>query len=129
MLRTFLLFSSLTAIFAVISLSSCKKPLNFSGGNLSFSADTVVFDTVFTTIGSTTKNFKFYNTDKRTVKIEQIELMGGTSSPFRINVDGLSGISHTDIDVEGNDSLYVFVEVTLDVNASVNPMVIEDSIR
>ncbi|MFT5779659.1 MAG: hypothetical protein ACI837_002618, partial [Crocinitomicaceae bacterium] len=42
---------------------------------------------------------------------------------------GLSGISHTDIDVEGNDSLYVFVEVTLDVNASVNPMVIEDSIR
>lgn len=111
------------------SLTSCKKPVFFSNGNLSFSRDTVLFDTVFTTIGSTTKNFKFYNNDNKAVIVEEIELMGGSASPFRINVDGLSGISHTDIQMEGNDSLFVFVEVTLDVNASVNPMVIEDRIR
>ena len=129
MLRIYLSLIGLLSLLAISGLTSCKKPVFFSNGNLSFSKDTIVFDTVFTTIGSTTKNFKFYNNDNKTVIVEQIELMGGAASPFRINVDGLSGISHTDIEIEGNDSLFVFVEVTLDVNASVNPMVIEDSIR
>lgn len=129
MLRIYFSLIGLLSLLAISSLTSCKKPVFFSNGNLSFSKDTVLFDTVFTTIGSTTKNFKFYNNDNKVVVVEQIELMGGSASPFRINVDGLSGISHTDIQVEGNDSLFVFVEVTLDVNASINPLVIEDSIR
>lgn len=110
-------------------LSSCKKTKFFSNGNLTFSADTVVFDTVFTTIGSTTHHFKAYNNDKRTVTIEEVELMGGSNSPFRINVDGVSGIYHSNLDVEGNDSLFIFVEVTLDPNGGTLPLVIEDSIR
>ena len=120
----YLTFFSLTVLF-----SSCKKPLIFSKGNLSFSSDTIVFDTVFTTIGSTTKQFKFYNNDKRTVNIEQIELVGGENSPFRINVDGVSGTNFANIELEGRDSLFVFVEVTLEANSQLNPMVIEDQIR
>jgi hypothetical protein len=114
---------------ALLTMSSCKKPVFYSTQNLSFSEDTVVFDTVFTTIGSTTQQFKIYNNDSRTITIEEIELMGGENSPFRINVDGLSGINFAQLELEGNDSLFVFVEVTLEVNNGTLPMVVEDSIR
>ena len=69
-------------------LNSCNKWKGYSKENLSFSVDTIVFDTVFTTVGSTTKQFKIYNPSVKSVKIEEIELMGGSQSPFRINVDG-----------------------------------------
>ncbi len=114
---------------SMISINSCKKPLSFSKGNLSFSQDTVLFDTVFTTIGSVTKKFKIYNTSNKTVKIEGMELMGGASSPFRINIDGSSGTQFAPVELEGKDSLFVFVEVTLDPNNATNPIVIEDRIR
>jgi hypothetical protein len=100
-----------------------------SKNKLSFSKDTVVFDTVFTTIGSTTQQFKIYNKDSKTIRIDEIELMGGTNSKFSINVDGLQGTKIEDLYIEGGDSLFVFVEVTLDPNGTNLPMVIEDSIR
>lgn len=118
-------------IFTILSVLnfSCKKTLNYSKDNLSFSADTVLFDTVFTTIGSTTKRFKIYNKDNSIINIEEIELMGGANSPFRINIDGESGIIFSDIEINKNDSLFAFVEVTLEVNNISNPLVISDSIR
>jgi len=57
------------------TLSSCNKQVLLSKSNLTFSTDTLVFDTVFTTVGSTTKSFKIYNPDERSLKIEEIELM------------------------------------------------------
>jgi len=111
------------------SLSSCKKTLFYSKGNLDFSIDTVVFDTVFTTIGSTTKRLQIYNRSPSTILISEIELMGGNTSPFRINLDGLQGVSFSNIEMEGKDSLYMFVEVTLNPNGDTLPMVIEDSVR
>lgn len=55
--------------------------------------------------------------------------MGGTNSPFRVNMDGLMGTQFSDIELEGGDSLYTFVEVTLNVNSQTLPMILEDSIR
>jgi hypothetical protein len=108
---------------------SCKKNNLLSKKNLEFSVDTLVFDTVFTTIGSTTKQFKIYNKESKTVQIDQIELMGGQNSPFRMNVDGNIGTSLSNIRIESKDSLFVFVEVTLDINSQTLPMIVEDSIR
>jgi hypothetical protein len=108
---------------------SCKKNNLLSKKNLEFSVDTLVFDTVFTTIGSTTKQFKIYNKESKTVQIDQIELMGGQNSPFRMNVDGNMGTSMSNLRIEGKDSLFVFVEVTLDINSQTLPMIVEDSIR
>jgi hypothetical protein len=123
-------FFLLTLLVVMLGqLSSCKKDAFLSSGKLSFSTDTVVFDTVFTTIGSTTKQFKIYNKDNRTIRIDEIELMGGEDSPFRINVDGVPGTSMSEIEIEGKDSLFVFVEVTLSVNGQNLPLVVEDSIR
>lgn len=123
----FLLFASLGIL--IFQLESCKKPLLLSKEKLSFSVDTLVFDTVFTTIGSTTQSFKIYNTDSKPIQIESVELMGGTSSPFRLNLDGISGTKFADVEVLAKDSLFAFVEVTLDVNNQNLPLIIEDSVR
>ena len=129
MKKSFLYFFLFVLIGLTLSTSSCKKPLSFSNENLSFSQDTIFFDTVFTTIGSVTKKFKLYNTSNKTVNIEQMELIGGSSSSFRINVDGVAGTFFDSQELKGNDSLFIFVEVTLDPNNLTNPMVIEDQVR
>ena len=125
-------FSTLIACLLflfTLGTSSCGKHVILSKNNLSFSKDTVVFDTVFTTIGSTTQQFKIYNKDSKTIKIDEIELMGGMNSKFSMNVDGLQGTQIKDLYIEGGDSLFVFVEVTLDPNGTNLPLIIEDSIR
>ncbi|OWY22398.1 hypothetical protein C7N43_09490 [Sphingobacteriales bacterium UPWRP_1] len=93
-----------------------------------FSTDTLGFDTVFTTLGSTTKSFLLYNRHNKRLNISSVKLAGGSNSPFRINVDGISGTEINDVEVWANDSLYVFVEVTIDPNDINTPFVVEDSI-
>lgn len=117
--------------FAVVSVASfsCKKDKNFTQDHLDFSLDTLLFDTVFTTVGSTTKRFKIYNNNLGIINIDEIELMGGEASPFRINIDGVPGIYHENVEINGKDSLFAFVEVTLQVNNMINPFVISDSVR
>lgn len=75
LLRRFLFLLSFTFLLATL-LQSCKKNLITSKGNLEFSVDTLVFDTIFTTVGSTTQQFKIYNEENKTVRIDEIELMG-----------------------------------------------------
>lgn len=120
----------LTVLLIVCSISSCKKALLFSEDHLSFSVDTVVFDTVFTTIGSTTKRFKIYNKSKRPVHVDRVTLVGGENSPYRINLDGVAGTQFKDIEIPSEDSLFCFVEVTLGENSDTEPepLIIEDKI-
>jgi len=120
---------AITIVLGLFPLNRCNKWRGFSKENLSFSLDTLVFDTVFTTVGSTTKQFKIYNPSVKSVKIDEIELMGGSQSPFRINIDGEANIKIKDIVLEGKDSLFAFVEVTLAANNQNLPLIIEDSIR
>ena len=116
--------SFISLVLLVITSLGCRKDSFTTTGKLQFSLDTLVFDTVFTTIGSTTGQFKLYNRNSKTIRIDEVELMGGASSPFRINLDGISGISHEEVSLEANDSLFMFVEVTLDINSQNTPMVI-----
>ena len=129
MLKKQIYFFFILSFGLVILTTSCKKKNFLSKKNLSFSIDTLVFDTVFTSIGSTTKQFKIYNKENKTVNISDIELMGGDASPFRMNVDGIMSTKIQDIELEGKDSLFVFVEVTLAVSGQNLPLIIEDSIR
>lgn len=110
--------------------SSCKKDsiITDSSAKVSFSNDTIIFDTVFTTVGSVTKNFTVRNPHNRTINISRVFIAGGTSSNFRMNVDGINGYDFSNITIEPGDSMYVFVEVTVDPNNSNNPMIITDSI-
>jgi len=95
---------------------------------LTFSTDTVMFDTVFTTLGSVTKRFKVFNLNDKSVTISSIMLSRGTSSPFRINIDGESSTKIENYTVLPKDSFYVFVEVTIDPNSQNLPFIVRDSI-
>jgi len=93
-----------------------------------FSTDTVSFDTVFTTIGSTTLKFMVYNHSSRPLVIQQIALAGGAASFFRLNIDGLPAISVNNVEIPPDDSLYIFVAVTVDPTNNNNPVLIQDSV-
>jgi hypothetical protein len=114
----------LTAIFS----SSCRKESFTTSGALEFNKDTVMFDTVFTTIGSATRSFKVYNRQNDNIRISRIYLAGGETSKFRMNIDGVSGRNFSDIEIAPNDSIWGFVEVTLDPNNTNTPLVVTDSI-
>jgi len=109
----------------------CRKESLITDANakLSFSNDTIVFDTVFTTIGSATYSMRVYNNNNQAIKISELWLSGGNQSSFRLNVDGLPTISTTDIEIPANDSIFIFAEVTIDPLNSNLPLVIEDSIQ
>lgn len=95
---------------------------------LSFSQDTLTFDTVFSTIGSATRQFMIYNRNKEPLNIESILLASGGATGFRINVDGRKGDAFSNIGILDNDSLYVFVEVKVDPNGQDQPLQINDSV-
>ena len=95
---------------------------------LSFSTDTVLFDTVFTTIGSSSRSFKVYNRNNYRVNISDIHLAGAAASPFRINLDGQSGNSFSNIDIDAHDSIFVFVRVTINPNDQNSPFIRQDSL-
>jgi hypothetical protein len=79
-------------ILSLIMTSGCTDDIVPGEGSLLFSEDTVIFDTVFTTIGSVTKQFKVYNPSSDEVTISSIALARGQQSKYRINVDGVPGI-------------------------------------
>ncbi len=97
---------------------------------LSFSADTVLFDTVFTTVGSSTQILKIYNKNSKNINISSLKLAGGENSFYHLNVDGEVKKSNifNDIELRANDSLYVFVEVNIDPQNSNSPIFVKDSI-
>ena len=55
--------------------------------------------------------------------------MGGVSSAYKINVDGAVGPQVNNLEIEANDSLYVFVQVNINQNLSTLPFIIRDSIQ
>lgn len=124
------IFLLLSCIFILLAYFSCRKDLLLtdSSANLEFSEDTVIFDTVFTTVGSVTKYLKVYNRHNRSVKISSIRLANGNNSNFRMNVDGVPATTATDIVLRARDSMFVFVEVTVNPNNVSNPLIITDSI-
>ncbi len=117
-------------ILSTITILACEREFVFRGGEegLTFSTDTIMFDTIFTSIGSTTKNFRVYNPYPEDMSIESIELAGGEESGFRLNINGYSENHLEEIQIRANDSLYIFVEVTIDPIGSNKPFVVTDSI-
>lgn len=103
--------------------SSCRKDFEFtpSTGNLEFSKDTVYLDTVFNNISSSTYNLKVYNRSNEDIVIPTVNLQRGDGSEYRLNVDGIAGKSFSDVELLANDSLFIFVETTIDYTVFTNP--------
>lgn len=123
------LFTVFFLFIALFSVSSCTKEqfTTNPADTLLFSTDTLSFDTVFTTIGSTSSGFIVYNKSPKKIRTS-IKLAGANNSQFRINIDGVPTTQLNDVEIWGNDSLYVFVEVTVNPNDQNTPFVIADSV-
>ncbi|MDQ2718957.1 MAG: hypothetical protein M3Z26_04245 [Bacteroidota bacterium] len=116
---------------SAILFFSCKKEsfITSQNASLSTSADTLSFDTVFTTTGSITQSFKIFNNNNQKLLLSQIKLSGGATSPFKINVDGTSATQVNDIEINANDSIYVFVQVNVNPSGVTIPFILNDSIQ
>ena len=125
-----LIFLIFTALF--VTGQACRKinPISTDTSlKLEFSSDTVIFDTVFTTLGSSTHQLRIYNRNSDDLKISSIRLIGGKTSPFRVNLDGDNDIEFYDKVIPGNDSLFTFLRVTIDPNDLNAPFVVEDELE
>ena len=111
-------------------ITSCTKDSFITGSNavLSTSADTLHFDTVFTTTGSVTQLFRIYNENNQKLRLSKVTLSGGGNSYFKINVDGTPGPEVTDVEINANDSIYVFVTVKIDPTSANLPFIVQDSL-
>lgn len=109
---------------------SCKKEsfTNSPDALMRISSDTLRFDTVFTSTGSITQYLQVFNLNDQGLKLN-IELMGGSLSPFKINVDGISGTQFNNVEILKNDSLYLFATVSINPTATNLPFVVRDSIK
>ncbi len=123
----------LLPLLAVLT-AACADYESFSsnpGFRLLFSADTVAFDTLISTIPSSTKTLYVYNFNGDGVRIRTIMLENGANSHFRVNVDGrfLVGGAWNDFEVLRNDSLIVRIEMTPPEAGSNEPLYFEDKLH
>jgi hypothetical protein len=115
---------------AALLILSCHKDsfITSPSAVVNFSADTLFFDTVFTTAGSITQSVKVVNDNDSKLRLSDIRLMGGSHSFFAINVDGTPGPDVSDVELEARDSVYIFVAVKIDPSSDSLPFIVRDSI-
>ncbi len=115
----------------LLLLGACRKDsfITSADARLSITADTLKYDTLFTSTGSVTQSFKIINENNQKLRLNEVRLMGGTNSNYRMNVDGDAGVAASNIEIEANDSIYVFVQVKVDPAAGQLPFIVQDSIR
>ena len=110
-------------------LSGCRQDIVSEDVNmrLSFSHDSVLFDTVFTSMGSSTRRVMVYNRNANAVVIERVLLQDGRY--FHINLDGENRTENLrDIPLRGGDSLFMFVRVNIDPQAQNTPVLVTDTV-
>jgi len=120
----------LLLIACCLIFTSCKKDSFISSpdARLTLSVDSLKFDTVFTSTGSITKVFKVINDNDQKLRLSKIKLMGGTTSAYKMNVDGAATTEVNNLEINANDSIYIFVSVTINPNAANLPFIVSDSI-
>ncbi len=122
---------SLILLSASVLFTACRKDafITSADARISVTADTLKYDTVFSSTGSTYRSFKIINLNDRKLRISSVKLMGGNASFYKINTDGHPGPELTGLELAANDSAYVFVTVTINPNAANLPFIVRDSIQ
>lgn len=119
----------LTFIFTFI-VSSCISDdfTDSPSATLSFSTDTVSFGTIFTDLNTPTARLLVLNRNDKGVNISSIAFKN-PDTPFRLNVDGVSGNTFTDVEIRGNDSIYIFMECYIEADDSSEPWRVSDQLE
>ena len=134
MKKSVLKYSLIAIIYIVTTIiivfSSCDRNIftKDPADKLILSADTIKFDTIFTSIGSATKYFIVKNSnEKKSIIIDKIFLAKGSLSKYKLNIDGeSSNMSASNIELAPGDSIFIFVMVN--INPTADDMVEMDSI-
>lgn len=123
--------SSFIFILTLIATIGCQPEEQIfttsPDAKLRFSADTLMFDTVFTAVPTITKRLKVYNDNNGTVNISSISL--SSSSSFKMIVNGVSGNLFKDLRLLRGDSMLILLDALIDPMNENNPFIIEDSIQ
>jgi hypothetical protein len=116
---------------AILILFGCRKDsfITSADARVTITADTLKYDTVFVAAGSITQSFKIINDNNQKLRVSSIKLAGGVASVYKMNVDGVATAEARDLELEANDSVYVFVQVNVNPSAANLPFVIRDSIE
>lgn len=120
-----------TFVISIIFFA-CRKEekINYSPSvSLQFSTDSLLFDTVFTSAGTTMRTLKVFNYNNESVVISDIKLAGGDNSVFKVNINGQATTSLKNVKIRANDSIYVFVKAYINPNSSSSPFLVEDEIQ
>lgn len=96
---------------------------------ITFSKDTVSFDTIFSGIPSSVRKVMIYNDNNKSLSLNSVILKSGGSSGFYINLDGQKGTSFNNIDVLRNDSVHLFIGVNINESDDFNPVFYNDEIE
>lgn len=122
------LLLTIAALFGLITFSCISDDITDApSAKLSFSVDTLSFDTVFTNVGTPTARLVVYNNNDKGVNISEIRFSDPDGN-FFLNVDGQSGKIFHDIEIRANDSILVFVECFPPESQSSKPHLIEEKL-
>ncbi len=123
-------FRLLVILALIVTLCACREERISDDPSLrlTFSTDTLSFDTVFTSMGSATLRFTVYNYNANAVLINRIWQDSGNE--FKTNIDGENDLSRAiDRQLNGGDSLIVFVKVFIDPTKQNAAVLVEDNLH
>ena len=123
-------------LLMVALCAACQNDDSFSassGLQLTFSADTLKMDTVFSNVPSATYAFWVHNRNDEGVRVSSVRLKRGNQTGFRVNVDGVyldnsNGSQTQNVEIRRNDSILVFVELTALATQQTEPKLVEDDL-
>ncbi|MFN6944701.1 MAG: choice-of-anchor Q domain-containing protein [Cytophagaceae bacterium] len=99
-----------------------------SNARLEFSRDTILFDTLFTSIGSSFRRLTVFNPNENAVKISSINVGGLASSEYNVIINGRESHFESDVELRGKDSLFILVRVNINPQNQELPYLVKDSI-
>ncbi|WP_046243942.1 hypothetical protein [Hymenobacter terrenus] len=125
----FPLFLILSCLLTFLPGCEPKEDMVQTSGSLEMGADTVLFDTVFTTVRTVTKRLWVYNRNSGAVKTN-VSLTGTAGNTFDLIINGDTGPTANDVTIRGKDSLLVLVRAILgDNGTSTKPFLITDEVH
>lgn len=118
-------------LICLLIFFSCKRNERITtdaNARLTIEYSKLLFDTIFTSTGSTTKWLKIINKNSQAVRVSEIRLAGGNTSAFSININGEQTQHKNDLIINGRDSINLFVKVSINPNSTNLPFLVQDSI-
>lgn len=125
-------------IFSILAVAfcACTDDDSFSASRanvLTFSSDTITFDTLFSRVPTATRTFWVYNHSGDGIRCASVRLENGNQTGFRVNVDGIylgssQGYQTNEIEIRDKDSIRVFVELTSPNTNAATPQLIQDNL-